>query len=56
MTFAKKFKAARGERSQETAAAAISPKLSVRTLQEWESGRRAPPEWVQHLVLEKLKR
>ena len=27
-----------------------------RTLENWESGRSLPPEWVEHLVVEKLNR
>lgn len=56
MDFAKHFLLARGELSQKEAAAKVSPFLSVRTVQEWESGRRVPPLWVQWLVLNELKR
>ncbi len=28
--------------------------VPMRTLQDWENGRRTPPEWVERLVVEKL--
>lgn len=28
--------------------------VPLRTLEEWEAGRRTPPEYVQHLVLDRL--
>jgi len=30
--------------------------MPLRTLQDWEYGKRTPPEWVLKLVLEKLER
>ncbi len=30
-------------------------KIPKRTLEDWERGLRTPPEWVQMLVLEKLR-
>jgi DNA-binding transcriptional regulator YiaG len=56
MDFSKLFCEARGKLSQSEAAAKIAPGLSVRTVQDWESGRRTPPPWVQWLVLARLKR
>ena len=56
MDFAKLFTEARGKLSQREAAAKVAPELSVRTVQDWESGRRTPPLWVQWLVLGRLKR
>jgi DNA-binding transcriptional regulator YiaG len=48
------FKAARkrlGMTQQE-----LSEKLEIpkRTIEDWEGGRRNPPEWVKKLVLEKI--
>lgn len=48
------IRAARGKLSQAQAAQKIAPALSVRTVQEWESGRSSPPAWVQWLVLLRL--
>lgn len=42
--------------SQAQLAEAISSKLSVRTLQEWESDRgRIPPPWVIELIIARLE-
>lgn len=30
--------------------------IPKRTLQDWESGRRTPPEWAEALVVEKLEK
>lgn len=51
MTWAAQFRTARDSLSQAEAAAAISALLSVRTVQDWELGRRQPPDWAQPLVL-----
>ena len=29
--------------------------IPKRTLENWESGRSLPPEWVEHLIVEKLE-
>ena len=55
MTFRQQFIRARGTRTQAEAARAISPLLSVRTVQDWELGRRQPPRWVQSLILDRLR-
>jgi DNA-binding transcriptional regulator YiaG len=54
MTWAAKIRQSRGDLSQSEAAKAISAQLSVRTLQDWEAGRREPPAWVQELILARL--
>jgi DNA-binding transcriptional regulator YiaG len=57
MTWAEQIKAARGDLSQSEAARAISLLLSVRTLQDWELGRRpGPPAWVQELIMARMRR
>lgn len=28
--------------------------IPLRTLQDWEAGRRTPPEWLEKLVVEKI--
>jgi hypothetical protein len=55
MSWADAIREARGSLTQVEAAAAISSRLSVRTLQDWELGRNKPPEWVQDLVLGVLR-
>ena len=61
MTWADRFRDARGRLSQSQAAAALSgpapdQRCSVRTIQSWESGQHAPPGWVQWLILAELGR
>lgn len=29
--------------------------ISINTVKSWDSGRRKPPEWVEELIIEKLK-
>ena len=29
--------------------------IPMRTLQDWEGGKRTPPEWVKKLVIEKIE-
>ena len=55
MTKENEFKAARkrlGLTQQE-----LSERLEIpkRTIEDWEGGRRNPPEWVKKLVLEKME-
>jgi len=56
MNWAAQFVEARGSLTQAEAAASISALLSVRTVEDWELGRRQPPAWVQALVLAVLRR
>lgn len=54
-TFAEKLKAARvaaGLSQQGMAARTLIP---LRTIQDWEGGRRTPPEYVQRFVLNELQ-
>ena len=55
MTWRNTVKTARGSLSQADAARAIWSSLPVSTLQDWELGRREPPDWVQGLVLQRLR-
>lgn len=38
------------------AAKAVSPLLSVRTLDDWMQGRRTPPDWTHDMILTRIKR
>jgi len=42
--------------TQAQVVAAISPLLSTRALQAWETGAKAPPEWAMELVLAQVAR
>lgn len=54
MTFSEKFKAARKAAGLTQQALTEKTGIPRRTIQDWESGRMAPPDWCQALVLEKL--
>jgi hypothetical protein len=57
MKWSNAFVVARGSLTQQEAAAAIySGRDITRTVEDWESGRRQPPDWVQPLVLGVLRR
>jgi len=57
MNWAAQFVGARGSLTQREAAAAIYGGRDItRTVEDWESGRRQPPDWVQPLVLAVLRR
>lgn len=53
-TFADFLRASRGPMTARQAAQAVTPLLSFRTWQEWESGRQTPPPWVQQLLRESI--
>lgn len=55
MSWAEKFVEARGDLTQVEAAARLCG-CPVRTVRDWEQGRRVPPEWVQLLVLARLRK
>lgn len=55
ITWAQTFRRARGTLSQAEAAEQLHD-CSVRTVQDWENGRRIPPQWVQQLILDRLQR
>lgn len=38
------------------AARAVSPLLSVRTLEDWLQGRRTPPDWTHDMILARIRR
>jgi hypothetical protein len=54
-SFANQLAAAKSHLSAREVAAAISPLLSVRTVEHWLSGYRSPPKWVQQWIVAKVK-
>lgn len=58
MEFSEKLRAARKETglSQTSAGELFNPPIPYRTWQDWEAGRRTPPEWSWELILERLNR
>jgi len=53
MTTPERLKAARGTLSQAAAAAQIN--IPLRTWEDWERGRRSPPEYVLRMIEKLLK-
>lgn len=54
MTFAAQLQAAKGRLTAREAAAAISDKLSVRTVEDWLADRRTPPAWTHDWIITRL--
>lgn len=51
MSFANQLQAAKGNLTARQVAAAVSPLLSVRTVEKWLAGENKPPEWTHEIVL-----
>lgn len=54
-TFSERFKEARAETGLSGAKLAERMLIPIRTLENWESGVRTPPVYVQRLVLNELE-
>jgi hypothetical protein len=54
MDWAKQLAAAKGHLSAREVADAVSPLLSVRTVEHWLSGYRTPPEWTQQWIISRV--
>jgi hypothetical protein len=54
MTFAAQLQTAKGDLTARQVAAAVSPLLSVRTVEEWLADRRSPPAWTQDWILSRV--
>ena len=55
MAFSEEFKKARSDAGLSQQALADITKIPKRTIEAWEVGGRTPPEYVQLLVLEKVR-
>jgi hypothetical protein len=55
MTFAPQLQAAKGDLTARQVAAAVSPLLSVRTVEDWLADRRSPPAWTQEWILSRVR-
>lgn len=53
-TFAERLKAARAATGMSQQAMADRMLIPKRTIEDWEAGRRTPPEYVQRFVLNEL--
>jgi len=55
MTFAALLQAAKGDLTARQVASAVSPLLSVRTVEEWLADRRSPPAWTHEWILSRVR-
>ena len=55
MTFAAQLQAAKGRLSARQAASAVSPLLSVRTLEKWLADEMTPPDWTHEWILSAVR-
>lgn len=55
MTFAAQLFAAKSDLTARQVAAAVSPLLSVRTVEDWLADRRSPPAWTHEWILSRLR-
>lgn len=55
MSFADQLQAAKGDLTARQVAAAVSPLLSVRTVEDWLADRRSPPSWTHEWILSRLR-
>ena len=54
MSFALQLQTAKGDMTARQVAAAVSPLLSVRTVEDWLADRRSPPAWTQDWILSRV--
>lgn len=55
MSFATELQTAKGALTARQVAAAVSPVLSVRTVEDWLADRRSPPAWTHEWILSRLR-
>lgn len=55
MTFASQLQAAKGRLSARQVAAAVSPLLSVRTVEKWLADDNEPPSWTHEWILSSVR-
>lgn len=55
MSFAAQLQAAKGDLTARQVAAAVSPLLSVRTVEDWLAERRSPPAWAHEWIISRVR-
>jgi hypothetical protein len=55
MTFATQLQVAKGDLTARQVASAVSPLLSVRTVEDWLADRRSPPAWTHEWILSRIR-
>lgn len=55
MNFSDQLQSAKGDLTARQVAAAVSPLLSVRTVEDWLADRRSPPAWTHDWILSRVR-
>jgi hypothetical protein len=55
MSFAAQLQIAKGDLTARQVAAAVSPLLSVRTVEDWLADRRCPPAWTHQWIISRVR-
>jgi len=55
VNFSSQLQAVKGDLTARQVAAAVSPLLSVRTVEDWLADRRSPPAWTQEWILSRVR-
>ena len=55
MSFSSQLQTTKGDLTAKQVAAAVSPLLSVRTVEDWLADRRSPPAWTQEWILSRIR-
>jgi len=55
MSFASQLQTAKGDLTARQVAAAVSPLLSVRTVEDWLADRRSPPAWTHDWIISRVR-
>jgi hypothetical protein len=55
MTFAAQLQIAKDDLTARQVAAAVSPLLSVRTVEDWLADRRSPPAWTHEWIISRVR-
>lgn len=55
MSFASQLHAAKGDLTARQVAAAVSPLLSVRTVEKWLAGDNEPPAWTHEWIISRVR-
>ena len=55
MSFVEQLRAAKGDLTARQVAVAVSPLLSVRTVEKWLAGDNEPPAWTHEWILSRIR-
>jgi len=55
VSFSSQLQTTKGDLTARQVASAVSPLLSVRTVEEWLADRRSPPAWTHEWILSRVR-